>query len=209
MKNRDEFSTPIEKSTKTNRISCLIECSNAQASSNLPLGNPVVDAAGVRPDFHLASYSGVATSRHFSLRFTLLLPLPRQVQSSRRMHGRSPPQRVEQVAGKVAERAGQAGGGGARCGGAVGYIGGTDAAAQVVAAQVVAAQVVVVREQGWCTDRLGARVPVVSLAQLHGPTCPPVRRCPVPPVRCGPTSLTHPDGIRFRLAVWPRHSSRD
>ena len=66
----------------------------------------------------------------------------------------------------MAERAGQAGGGGAggggarnggaRCGGAVGYIRGTDAAAEVVAAQVVA-----VREQGWCTDRLGGRVQVV------------------------------------------------
>ena len=49
--------------------------------------------------------------------------------------------------GAVAERAGQAGGGGvrndgARCGGAVGYIRGTDAAAQVVAAEVVAAEVV-------------------------------------------------------------------
>ena len=38
---------------------------------------------------------------------------------------------------------------------------GTDVATQVVVAEVVAAQVVAVREQGWCTDRLGGRVQVV------------------------------------------------
>ena len=49
-----------------------------------------MDAAGLPPDVRLASYSGVAAIRHFALGFTLLLPLPRQPQSSRRAHGRSP-----------------------------------------------------------------------------------------------------------------------
>ena len=49
-----------------------------------------MDAAGLRLDVCLASYSGVAAARHFDLELTLLLPLPRQPQRSHRAHGRSP-----------------------------------------------------------------------------------------------------------------------
>lgn len=89
---------------------------------------------------------------------------------------KEPPPRVEQVAGAVAERAGQAGGGGAggggagdggarnggaRCGGAVGYIRGTDAAAQVVAAEVVAAPPGGRSGAGVVHGQIGGRVQVV------------------------------------------------
>ena len=141
-----------------------------------------------------------------------------------RTEGASP--RVEQLVGAAGQAGGGgAGDGGARCGGGVGSIRGTDAAAQVA-----------VREQGSCTHRLGQVVTIsfvpFFLREFLSRRCtvphvtsylvPPVRcgpsplaPCPVPPVisklvppvRRGPSPLTPNRRNRFRLSVWPRHSS--
>ena len=74
----------------------------AKLEEALPLGNPVVDAAGLRPDACLASYSGVAVARHFAANdlvgCTSLSPI-----SAPAGRTEEAPPRVEQVAAAVAE----------------------------------------------------------------------------------------------------------
>ena len=77
-KNRDTISTSkngklLQKKAMSNcrnRPSPMyIDCSNAQTSKKLealPLGSPVVDAAGLPPDARIASYYRVAAAIHFA-----------------------------------------------------------------------------------------------------------------------------------------------
>jgi hypothetical protein len=70
----------------------------------LPLGNPVMDAAGLRPNACHAKYSGVAAALHFAANVLVGCTSPSNVSAPARRTEGAPP-RVEQVAAAVAERA--------------------------------------------------------------------------------------------------------
>ena len=141
-----------------------------QFEESLPLGSPIVDAAGLQPDAGLVNCAGVTATRHFVLRFTLrrtrCAPAP-HLSALRAFARKEPLPWVEQLARAPAERAATHGVAGrcrqsrsrwirwlwSRC------AGGTDAAAQV---EVVAEIGDAGREQRRRTARDWGRQAAVS-----------------------------------------------
>ena len=74
----DEKQRRNQHANRANQLESTVKCTtklNLNRRRDLPLGNPVVDAADLRPDACLAKYSGVAAAHHFALGFFLLVQI--------------------------------------------------------------------------------------------------------------------------------------